>query len=155
MDSFFVDGLVALRSAATKLSTRMLPFLASQCTGVTQIILKIEIGNWDGGHNGLFAKLIEWDLNDEQYPISESEGWGHGVSGGRSTLLSFIGSSRFALLKGWDSDWAHGIIKKTLESSEPAEVISQALSIESKCRKTLLPENLCAVLGRWGPYLNA
>ncbi|WP_210397486.1 hypothetical protein [Motiliproteus sediminis] len=122
---------------------------------MTKIILKIELGDWDGGHNGRYPKIIEWNLDDENYPIEESEGWGHGLGGSRASLNNFIKSNCVENLKGEDSDWAYEIIIKAFELNKPIREIGQALSIESQNCKILLPEHLRAVLGRWGCYLNA
>jgi hypothetical protein len=43
---------------------------------MNKILLRIETGDWDGGNNGRYPKLLEWNLEDEDYPIDGRDGWG-------------------------------------------------------------------------------
>ena len=121
---------------------------------MTKIILYIEVGDWDGGHNGYYPKLIEWNLEDEHYPIEESDGWGHGLGGSRSSLQNFLISSNFEKLKSVDSEWAYMTIKNSIAANLPVNEISKALSRQSKKSNIQLPESLCMILNRSGSYLN-
>lgn len=42
---------------------------------MNKILLRIEIGDWGGGNNGHYPKILEWNLEDEDSPIDESDGW--------------------------------------------------------------------------------
>lgn len=50
--------------------------LQTLCNIMNKILLRIETGDWDGGNNGRYPKLLECNLEDEDYPIDESDGWG-------------------------------------------------------------------------------
>lgn len=119
-----------------------------------KILLRIEIGDWDGGNNGRYPKLLEWNLEDEDYPIDESDGWGHGLGGGRTTISNFIRSNGFQELKKDSSNWVYETIKRSVELNLTVEEMGVALVEESKGHRVNIPEHLLVVLGRSASYVN-
>lgn len=122
---------------------------------MTKILLKLELGDWDGGHNGQYPKIIEWNLEDSVRPIEESEGWGHGLGGGSSLLDIFMNSKQFYHLGEGDSTWAHKVILSATQNNLRVPEISRLLLSESKNNKVHVPTHLLNVLNRFGRYVNA
>jgi hypothetical protein len=122
---------------------------------MNKILLKIELGDWDGGHNGQYPRVIEWNLEDENRPVEESEGWGHGFGGGNSSLEIFAQSKQFYYLSQGDSSWAHQIILNALQKGLTVSEVGSLLMVEAEKHKVNLPLHLQAVLSRYGRYTNA
>ncbi len=122
---------------------------------MNRIILRIELGDWDGGNNGRYPKLLEWNLEDEDYPVDESEGWGHGLGGARSTLENFISSNRFQELNSGSSKWVCEIIESAAKQDLSVKEVGSLLAEEAKNHRVNIPDNLLNVLGRSVRYLNA
>ena len=121
---------------------------------MSRIILKIATGDWDGGHNGLYPKLVEWNLDDEDFPIEESDGWGHGFGGGRSSIQSYVSSGEFGQLKDGESGWAYEIILNSMNANLTIKEIGNALLTESRKHPVKIPEKLLIILNRNGNYEN-
>jgi len=105
-----------------------------------RIILRIEIGDWNGGNNGQYPKLIEYVPTDEKSPFYESEGWGHGLGGGCSSIRKFVSSDSFKQLE--KTNWAYNIIKEAYESGGNSKELGVALSEAYKTNKPSIPSHL-------------
>ncbi|MFT5789796.1 MAG: hypothetical protein ACI8SJ_001915 [Shewanella sp.] len=112
------------------------------CKIMNRIILKIELGDWDGGNNGQYPKLIEFEPSDDKFPFYESEGWGHGLGGGRSSLNCFVSSDSFIRLGKGESIWAYDIIKKAFETNCSTKEVCTALSDAYSMNKPSIPIHL-------------
>jgi hypothetical protein len=122
---------------------------------MSYILLKIETGTWVGGHDGQYPKLIEWELGCLESPISESEGWGHGLGGGSSTLKGFAKGIRFAKLNSASSSWAYAIISNGLANKLSIKEIEDQLYSESQNHKVTLSEQLQIILNSRVRWVNA
>ncbi|MFZ3185958.1 MAG: hypothetical protein WA173_17665 [Pseudomonas sp.] len=118
------------------------------------LILYIDIGRWDGGHDGQYPKVIAWDLENNERPMSISEGWGHGLGGGEYSLNEFMTSEWFSRLEEPKSQWARKIIAGKGATGQKKSV-GQELLKESENHRFNLPSNLKEILGRWGYRVNA
>ena len=119
------------------------------------ILLKIEIGSWDGGHDGKYPKTIEWDLDDRDSPILVCDGWGHGVGGGALTLEKFVKNRRFSELSKGGSTWAHTIISNGVIDKLSVMEIGERLRKESLNHIIHVPEQLQVFLGSRVRWINA
>jgi len=119
------------------------------------ILLKIDTGTWTGGNDSQFPKLIEWEIGSLESPILESDGWGHGLGGGSSTLNTFSQGTGFEKLNSECSSWAYEIISKGLEDNLSVEDIERQLYIESQNHKVVLSEKLQLTLSSRVRWVNA
>lgn len=122
---------------------------------MTNILLKIETGNWDGGHHGQFPKIYEWDLDDLERPIVQSDGWGHGYGGCSFSVEEFAKRNGLSKLKGIESDWAYTILKNALENNLGNVDISEKLVSAAPHHKIGIEENVKAILGARARWSNA
>jgi hypothetical protein len=106
-----------------------------------RILLYIEIGNWDGGNNGRYPKLIEFDLDNDETPFMESEGWGWGLGGASYSLERFVSVGALNRLNIPSSMWAYEIIKWGLDNKISLEEISNSLKVSYIENKADVPEN--------------
>lgn len=99
--------------------------------------------------------MLEWNLENEDYPVDESEGWGHGLIGAKSTLENFRSSNRFQELNSGSSKWVCEIIESAAKQDFSVKKVGSLLAAEAKNHRVNIPDNLLNVLGRSVRYVNA
>ncbi|MEZ9524680.1 hypothetical protein [Enterovibrio norvegicus] len=118
------------------------------------LLLYIDVGDWNGRHNGQYPKIIEWDLEDNELPVNVSEGWGHGFGGGRFSLEDFISSEWFGWLQCPQSKWVTNILTNHDSMRDNIQSISRLLSKQSVDHCFDLPDNLLKILEISGIQFN-
>ncbi|OEE65874.1 hypothetical protein A1OO_08680 [Enterovibrio norvegicus FF-33] len=118
------------------------------------LLLYIDIGDWNGGNNGQYPKIIEWDLEDNERPVNVSEGWGHGLGGGRFSLKAFISSEWFDWLQDPQSKWVKDTLTSHNAMNNDIQSIKRILSNQSVEHSFDLPDNLCRSLQISGIQFN-
>lgn len=109
---------------------------------MNRIILHIEIGDWEGGNNGRYPKLIKFNPSDENSPFMESEGWGWGLSGCSYSLKGFVSSGALKKLDTPDASWAYEIINHSLDNQLSIKQIADLLMAGYQQNKPRIPQEL-------------
>lgn len=122
---------------------------------MNKIILKIELGNWDGGNNGIYPKLLEWNLDNTERPIDQSDGWGHGLGGHSLSLAEFVQTKGFKELENSPSQWVYEILLGAVNSGLNTRKIERLLLEASKEHMVDIPNHLLEILNRFVRYANA
>ncbi|EOG1785013.1 hypothetical protein ACXIUK_22470 [Vibrio parahaemolyticus] len=91
------------------------------------VLLVAISGNWNGGNNGQYPLVLEYDSSEVDKPFISSMGWGHGYSG---NSFSADGLRKSGILKYYnrtESLWAYEILvsasHKKLDSHETAALL--------------------------------
>ncbi len=94
---------------------------------MNRIPLDIELGSWDGGHDGTYPKLTVFDIRSPSTPFVITEGWGHGLMGRGYSSREFLESGLLENLNKPNSRWAYQVIKLSFSENKKPEAMFELL----------------------------
>ncbi len=115
---------------------------------MNKITLVAVIGSWDGGNDGQYPLLLEYNPENMDSPFSSSEGWGHGLSGNDFSILSL---SKYNIIEEYhrpESMWAYDILKKAEAAGLNNVDTAKLLLADLDGNQPNIPSHLQSVLNR-------
>ncbi|MGF1694460.1 hypothetical protein L4C54_02155 [Vibrio lamellibrachiae] len=105
-------------------------------------------GDWDGGNNGEYPLILEYDSSESDVPFISSQGWGHGYSGNNFSLDTLKKYNIIELYSKPESFWAYEILIETLKENLDSHEAGKSLLSNLHGNEPNLPPDLLAILQR-------
>lgn len=112
------------------------------------ILLVAISGNWNGGNNGQYPLILEYDSSKVDRPFNSSMGWGYGYSGNYFSADDLVKSGILEYYNRSESLWAYEILvsasQRKLDDHKTAGLLLEKLS----GNEPSLPNDLRAIMQR-------
>ncbi|VAW59702.1 hypothetical protein MNBD_GAMMA08-808 [hydrothermal vent metagenome] len=114
---------------------------------VSKITLVVISGGWEGGHDGQYPILLEYNSENHEKPFSSSEGWGHGLSGSVFSIEGLFKSGIIEIYNRSESVWAYEVLVNAYQNTWGSHKAAARLLTVLPQNLPVIPECLVCVLG--------